>query len=346
MRVSWMRSVGTALLLGSTPSVRAQAPAASPTSPVWMVTDDPFADLWYHCLAAVGYDGFGPLPLYSRSYAARATGHLGPARARDAANLRRLLAADSAFEVLHFLPLHVLGQPPQAVLEAIDNAAGGRPSLQQSRAAIAARALVASLPTDGERATLRALVTFASAEWSTFEHERAGDATARRRRRDAEQRFAADTVLAALSPYLEVFGVRGGTIVVSPAIGTEGRFMLDPRGLAVAVVGAGVADDPRSPILAAVRELAFPIVHATLASSLLSTDRVAAESDGDRAATRAGALLLETALPALAGRYRTLYVPDGDARSFAARFPVDSAAIVALRRAIAAAAPAAATARH
>ena len=346
MRIFWMRSVGTALLLGSTPSVRAQPPAAAPASPVWIVTDDAFADLWYHCLAAVGYDGFGPLPLYDPSYATRAATRLAPARARGAAHLRRLLAADSAFEALHFFPLHVLGQSPREVLEAIDEAAGGRPASQQSRAAIAARALVASLPTSGERATLRALASFASAEWSSFERERADDVIARRRRRDSEQRFARDTVLSALSPYLEAFGVRGGTIVASAAIGAEGRFMLGPGGRAVVVVGASLSDDPHGPVLAAVRELAFPIVHATLAGSPLSSDRVAAERDDDRAATRAGALLLETALPALAARYRTLYVPDGDARSFAARFPVDSAAIVSLRRAIAAAAPAAVPARH
>ena len=244
------------------------------------------------------------------------------------------------------MPLHVLGQPPQAVLEAIDDATGGRPLSGQDRAAFAARALVASLPTPSQRATLRALARFASAEWSTFERERAGDVTAHRRLRDAEQRFARDTVLAALSPYLETFGLRGGTIVVSPAIGTEGRFVLGPSGLAVVVVGATARDDPHASILAAVRELGFPIVRAALASSALSSDRVAAERDDDRAATRAGALLLEATLPALAVRYRALYVPDGDARSFAARFPVDSAVLVYLRRAIAAAAPAAASARH
>jgi len=98
--------------------------------------------------------------------------------------------------------------------------------------------------------------------------------------------------------------------------------------------------------LAAVRELSFPIARSALANSPLPADRVAAERDDDRAATRAGALLLEATLPALVPRYRGLYVPDGDARSFATRFPLDSAALVHLRRAIGAAAPAAAVMRQ
>ena len=310
------------------------------------MTDDPFADLWYYCLAVIGYGGFGPLSLYDRAYAVRATARLAPDRAREAARLRRMLEADSSFEVVHFLPLYVLGQSPEAVLAAIDDAASAHPASPRTREAIAGQALVASLPSASQRTTLRALTRFASAEWRAVGRTLADDAAAHRRHRDAEQRFVRDGLQPALMPYLDAFGVHGMTIIVSPAVGAEGRFALGPMRTAVVVVAQGASDDSLTSALAAVRELAFPIVRTTLASSAEHPDRVTAERQADRAATRVGALLLEAALPEVADRYRQLYVPRGDAEAFATRFPVDSFTLVRLRRAIVAAAPAATPARH
>ena len=65
-----------ALLTSVTPTFRGEARAqAAPQrqdARSWTVARDPFMDLWFHCLATVGYEGFGPLTLYDARYADRA----------------------------------------------------------------------------------------------------------------------------------------------------------------------------------------------------------------------------------------------------------------------------------
>lgn len=90
----------------------------------WRVAHDPFVDLWFHSLAVVGLDGYGPLPMYDAQYVAhvratKADAHLTTTLERRAAELHKAFVADSAFEALHFLPLYFAGTDPAVALPAL-----------------------------------------------------------------------------------------------------------------------------------------------------------------------------------------------------------------------------------
>ena len=78
----------------------------------WIVAGDAAADLWFYSLGTLGIDGPGTLPYYDARYArtvaaTKARQGVGPSKLdRGAFRLRQAMASDSAFEVLHFLPLY------------------------------------------------------------------------------------------------------------------------------------------------------------------------------------------------------------------------------------------------
>src|SRR6266536_1942828 len=140
----------------------------------WTITRDPFADLWFHALAVVGYDGYGPLALYNARYAervrdAKVRANVATTLDRRLTDLRTALAADSAFEVLHFLPLYFAGQEPTLVLAALRAAIRESPrGVHQSSPASTASVIAAALPTRQERAVFASLLDAVDDEWTTF----------------------------------------------------------------------------------------------------------------------------------------------------------------------------------
>src|SRR5512147_3215408 len=112
--------------------LQGQDSASIDASHSWRVAHDPFVDLWFHSLAVVGFDGYGPLPMYDAQYAARvraakAGAHLTTALDRRAAKFHTAFVADSAFEALHFLPLYFAGTDPAVALPALSSALRGTP---------------------------------------------------------------------------------------------------------------------------------------------------------------------------------------------------------------------------
>ncbi len=334
------------------PAVGPAAAAQSPGSGAlesrgpWLVVDDPFADLWFHCLAVIGNEGYGPLPLYNHAYATRireAQRQAGPitARPRSAIELRRRLERDSVLELVHFVPLYFVGRDPPIVLRALRealSATAAGPAAESrsipSPVSATARAVVAALSSPSARATFLALIEAADEEWRVVVRLRLGTTAHERQQRiDGLQHAWNDDVIGPLSTAL---GARG-TIIVSDALGPEGRTVRGVGDVPIVAVGRNERSaDPLAPLFAVVRELSFPLAHATRGPLNGAGDRTASERASDILATRGGAMLLDALAPALADRYRAVFQVSAATpeRSFATTYPLDSADESRLRRVV------------
>lgn len=333
--VRWM--LATLAVVGSASACPVHAQTAD-----WRVDRDAFAELWYHALARVTPAAGGPVALYSAGYVreAEAARRARGLRSRlDAAQpaLREALRTQRALEVLHFVPAYFIGEPPEAVLRALRAAfASARPPIA---GALARRAALVAGTLPGERARSAALqfLDAAADEWRVMQRDGwippgPGPATMERLRKEW-----LTEVEPALRPYLLASGTRRGRIVVVPSLGLDGRVVHTPDGAALALVGSGSgAALERAPLLLAVRELAYPLVRR-LPSRLLAAESDApwaAERARGVAAVRAGALLLDANLPAMAPAYRALFagvVTPGDPRAFDALYAVSAELDAALQ---------------
>ena len=114
-------------------TIDAQSPRPVPSTTTWVVARDPFVDLWYHCLAAVGYEGYGPLSLYDDRYSTlvRREKHRSAVATmldEKAGAFRAAFADDSVFEVLHFVPLYFIGSDPRMALGELRRAVQSPPA--------------------------------------------------------------------------------------------------------------------------------------------------------------------------------------------------------------------------
>ena len=340
-RVWVVRAAMAAMLVcrpAAGPAVAAQSPLADIASPdaEWLVIDDAFAHLWFHCLALIGYEGYSPLPLYDRAYAARVReakrrAGLVTALDREGLDLRRALERDSVLEIAHFLPLYFVGGDPTVVLGALRNAVApstphGTPG--PPAASAAARAIAATIPTRRAQITFLKVLHVADEEWRlVVRSQLAATAGERRGRIRALQDNWNREFIGPLSSVENVVPFRG-TIVVSNALGSEGRTARSPDGRLIVAVGLNDRSaDAEAPLFAAVRELSFPFVHGARRVAARPLDRIANERVSDIAATRAGALLLDALAPTLGTRYRSVFRANsrtGDG-PFETLYPLDSA---------------------
>ena len=307
-----------------------RGPSAPPAPRGWTVTRDPFADLWFHTMALVGDQGFGALPLYDaiRAHSAPRRSRQSPAAEARLSRVHAELAADSALELLHFVPMYFVGVAPAAALDALDDAATSRNTAATDRAHVAARAIVASLPADAQRRALSDVIAAARDEASARIAPRAPDKAGA-----AELELLWNTeFLPVLAPYLVRSGQPHGIVLVVPTVGIDGRVVtIESLGTVVAV-GPGNATEPDAPLLSAVRELTFRVLDRV---PVPREGRVAAAKRRDVLAVRAGAMLLE-ADPRLAEQYRAWYraVSPFPFLAFEQLYPIDSATERALRAAL------------
>jgi hypothetical protein len=300
----------------------------------WSAQSSSSADLWFHGLAMLGLTGFGGLPLYATAYAAAAEREKANRGIRTlldqrAAYLWRAFAEDSAFEVLHFAPLYFAGCQPQAMLDALQAVARQGPDAAAHLGPaerFGAVAVGTALPSAAERRLLGELAAALEDEWSRFYRHWSARSAGHR----AEQAQAVGRswrpLAAALAPYLARHHLEGGALLLSPALGADGRlFEGDPRSSADNVVAVAVpTSDPSGAVFLAVRELCYPAVWAALAAAGgVGDDRVQGERLSGRAAVRCGALLLERYAPESEAAYeRTWLGLTGRPGPFAAAFPI------------------------
>ena len=327
------------LCSGSTPG-RAQVPG-------WTVRRSALADLWYHGVALTRFAGFGALPLYAPGYAdsvaaARRTSGVTTLLDQQASRFRERFAADSAFEVLHFLPLYFPQSDPTAMLTALrdashDSEAASRRVGPVERFGIAAA--LAALPEPAQRAALEQFAAALQEEWS-------GDFSRAYAQADSQgakavQQFTAAwrPLEAALGPYLERYRLGGGLLLLVAPLGPDGRlFEGDPRSSNDNVLAVALPRNPPDAVAFVVRELCYPAVRrALLSARRTETDRIRSERTSGVAAVRCGALLLARYAPGMVSRYEAVWVEaSGRARPFTDAFPLPDDLLRALEGAIAA----------
>jgi hypothetical protein len=138
-------------------SVHGQGQSARLHGPQWIVASDATTDLWFHSLAVLGLNGPGTLPFYDTRYAQRVSDEkarrgIAPSRLdRDAARLRRAIMADSAFELLHFIPLYLDRMSPEDLPRFLRHAAANPTALAPEEMV---RLVRSSLPSSAQRAVL------------------------------------------------------------------------------------------------------------------------------------------------------------------------------------------------
>jgi len=299
-----------------------------PAQSGWVVRPAPAVALWYHAMALVGAQGFGALPLYDPGYPAavrreRDRRGVGPTPLeRQAADFRAAFEADSAFEVLHFLPLYTPTIAPEDLLTtAAPNLAAG------------------VLQTTTARTLFDRFVSAVRDEWqAAYRPEYRNGAAALQTDLAAVERRWTREVQPAIRAYLERERLPSGIILPIRGLGPDGRFVPASK-LAPAIIAVQLPRDPThagDAALFAVRELCYPVVRKALAApGLLPDDRVAAEALSGRAAVRCGAMLLEVAAPSLGQAYREAFLrAAGSKGAFEAVYPVPDQLLTSLREAL------------
>jgi hypothetical protein len=271
-------------------------------------------------MALTGTQGFGALPLYDPGYAAAVRaerakrGVAMTTLERSAGEFRSAFEADSAFEMLHFLPLTAASASPDQLLGEIAPQVGS-----------------ALLATPAARGTFDRFLGAVRGEAAIWRDERA--AAQPTAMAAVEARWTA--IAAAVGPYLARHRLASGIIVPVPGLGTDGRFVPAAQG-SPALVAVQLPRDPAragDAAFFALRELCYPAVReATSRPGLLPPDRREAERLSGRAAVRCGAMLLDAASPGLAAGYRRAFQPAGG--DFAADFPLPGEVATALATAV------------
>lgn len=288
------------------------SPGRSGSQGAWRFDTSPAADLWFHGLAMAGSRGLATT-LYAADWAAQVEGlkrEAGvPASALDteSARFRDAFERDSAFEVLHFLPLALPVRDPASFLTVLRAVARGVPAEASRDETIrrVAGAIAGALPDPGQRKTLARFVDALEDEWRTWLRPRMEkEAAARAARAAAAQQEWARLVEPKLRPWLESGALRGGVVLLTPALGSDGRFSegdpADPADNLVVVRDS----DPGDVVAATLRELCYPTVRRAITrSGVQFTDRIQATRTSDAAATRCGALLAARVSRDLLARY-------------------------------------------
>ncbi|MGB5302684.1 MAG: hypothetical protein WBP17_06010, partial [Gemmatimonadota bacterium] len=161
------------VLTVSAESLAAQESAAEQGS--WRVLPLPHVDLWYHGLAVTGFEGSGPDPLYDPSYRARirevkeGLGVYPSALDRGSPGFAAAFQADSAFELLHFVPLYFASAGPDRMLSALTQVGEtGNARVEDPAAQFGAGIVAQLLPEERQRDVLLEFTRALSSEWATW----------------------------------------------------------------------------------------------------------------------------------------------------------------------------------
>ena len=126
-----------------------------------------------------------------------------------------------------------------------------------------------------------------------------------------------------------------GVLLISPAIGSEGRIVRIGDQTVIAV-GTSSSLSPAAPLYEAVRELCFPLVNRVSGVTTGSMSRSAAIDAANHAAVRCGAMLLDVSSTTMGAEYRETYLGSMSnrgnvSREFDARFPLSKPVEKSLR---------------
>ncbi len=316
-------------------------------------------DLWYHGIALVGFGVAEPAALYDPRYAPdvrRTKQRMGLAATpldRAARAIAGTFGRDPAFEIVHFLPLYFAAADRPTMLQALRTLAGGNgPPRSRADAPTgrAVAALAAVLPQPAQRAVLRHFAELLDDEWRLYmrDEERRSSGVRAAQASALEQRWNAEFA-PALAGYLTQIHRERGTIVLSRALGREGRTVERVGALAAGALVAIAAprsvapDDMTAAAFDVVRELCFATVRAVgTEPDGHSVEPVAGEQASRAAAVRCGALVLQRYLPHYRAAYQARFLavrqpaapPDTTTDRFVRAFPLTPEVERRLARAI------------
>lgn len=322
--------------------------SAQQSGQVWEFRTVESADLLFHGLAVVGFQGFSSLPLYDRGYAERiraekeARGIYPTSLDRQARSFLEAFETDSTFEILHFLPLYFRTAPPTTILEVFsETAAGAGARSANEEAGFASSVVAAVLRGPNQRRVLGEFGSALELEWDAFLSDYSGAAAAERIQAlaNAENRWN-QQIVPAISEFLEQRNLTGGTVMVSSALGPEGRvFAGDPESTGDDIFAVTFAHHQIGLGVAAflLKELCYPVGRSVVEALGLSGDRVSAERLSGNLAVHCGAELLDATAAGLADEYRatllTAAATSGiPGTTFEVAYPVDTSALERLRR--------------
>jgi hypothetical protein len=224
---------------------------------------------------------------------------------------------ESAFEVLHFLPLyfpHAGRTEVFTALRLLSETEEGIPRAPSARTAFGMAAVGSVLTTPGQRRILGELVQALEDEWNGFFGAFWQGGTGTREGSLATLQSAWRTSFGpALEPFLDGVGMTGGSVYLVPAIGLEGRiFGGSPQipGDNVLVVSAPAGPEThREAVFRMLRELSFPLVRRAMEKADASVGgRVSDESLAAWAAVRSGAFILEAYHPEATTSYQQFFL--------------------------------------
>jgi hypothetical protein len=301
---------------------------SQPAASAWEVRSSPAVDLWYYGLAAVGFSGPGSLSWYNPDFVAtlrseRTSRGFGKSRLEEeSGRFARAFRRDTVFEALHFLPLYY----------ASDDASTLTASLRSL--STSGNALAPVFPTAAERKTLAEFADALDAERPYVVQSRARAKLTSQVIDKLDAQWKRE-FLPVIEQYLRDLGVRRGVLLISPALGSEGRIVRLGDEIIIAV-GLGNPRSPAAPLYAAVRELCFPLVGHVNGLTDGVTSRLTAIDVTNRAAVRCGAMLLDISSATMGAEYRRLYLEASSddwnvPRDFDARFPLTKAVEKSLR---------------
>ena len=321
---------------------------AQQPSQAWNFSSVQSADLLFHGLAVVGLQGFSSLPLYDRAYAERvravkeAKGIYPTSLDQQAGRFRETFENDSTFELLHFLPLYFGPVTPTTVIDVLNEVSGGggaRPA--GANGAFASSVVEAVLGSRNQRRMLREFTNALADEWDTFLRDYLNETSSTRSNTVAgvSQRWNRQ-VKPAIADFLEMRHLPGGSVMVSDALGPEGRvFIGDPASTDDNVFAISLAHSETGLGVSAylLKEMCYPVASNVVEALGLSRDRVSAERLSGRLAVRCGAELLDENAGRLADEYRATFQAAAAASgisgtTFEAAFPVEASALERLRR--------------
>jgi hypothetical protein len=313
----------------------------------WAVRASPAVDLWFHGLAVVGFGLDELFQLYHPEYVeqvrrAKEEAGLYPTPLDSlAAELLEEMEKEPEFGALHFAPLHFPDASRDEMFRAL-MAVAQRELRQEDVYAASTRTGIrwasGVFRDGGHRDVLEQFLELLEQEWEIFfedywERVIAADSA---RYREIQAAWSA-TVEPALAPLLEPRRLDAGTILVSPALGPEGRLETGSafrRLDNVVAVWAPPGGGPDATVFGIVRELCFAVVPRAVRAS--GAEEMPPEL-ASRAAVRCGALVLDAHEPGLVAGYEKMQIAAAVALqglepdvSFNEAFPLSDAIVRAL----------------
>jgi hypothetical protein len=279
----------------------------------WTFRSSPGADLWFHGLAVIGLDVPGTFPALDPEYASavrqakEAAGVYPTALDQQAERLRDEFRKDPAFQVFQFVPLYFADVPRDRMFSALRAVADGRlgdTELIDRTARPGVGAVARALTSGGQRRALGRLLDLLDVEWQGFyesywsEHVEAGLAS----RVAAAGELWSDQIEPAAERFFRARRIDRGIVLVSPAVGPEGR--LDegvPASRSDNVIAAPLPleGDVDATVFGALYQACYAIV----AEALRAPGVIASDQAGVATAVRCGERLLGRASQDLARRY-------------------------------------------